>query len=261
MEVSDVLRDRMREPAGLEQMAAVSALLHAGLVALVLLAPGGWFEQRQEAPREVMTISLAGGGAVDSGGFTSIGGRAVQTTAPPEELKKPEPVRTPAAEAPAMTVPEKTAPRRSGSTAVTQAPDKARGSTPTKGAEKSEGSSLAETGVRGMGFGLSTGGGPGSGSRLDVADFCCPDYVVLMVERIRGNWDQRVETSGVAIVYFVIDRDGRLTNYQVERSSGSPILDNNALRAIARTRQLPPLPAAFPNPNLPVHLTFEYTRR
>jgi TonB family protein len=80
------------------------------------------------------------------------------------------------------------------------------------------------------------------------------------VERIRGNWDQRVETTGVTIVFFTIQRDGTLNNYKVERSSGAQVLDNNALRAISRTKQLPPLPAAFPNPTLPVHLTFEYKR-
>ena len=248
----------MREPAGLQQMAALSALLHAAFIAAVVLAPGGWFAQQQQAPREVMTISLAGGGGVDSGGFTSIGGRAVQVQTPPEAVKKPEPIRAPAAKAPEMTVPARGARPRSGA-AVAQAPDEAKGRTPTRGAEPSQGSSLAETGVRGQGFGLSTGGGPGSGSRLDVADFCCPDYVVLMVERIRSNWVQRVETSGVTVIYFTIQRDGRLTNAQIERSSGAFILDNNALRAVSRT-QLPPLPAAFPNPTLPVHLTFEYTR-
>jgi TonB family protein len=206
-----------------------------------------------------MTISLAGGGGVDSGGFTSIGGRAVQVQTPPEAIKKPEPIRAPAAKAPEMTVPARGARPRSGA-AVAQAPDEAKGRTPTRGAEPSQGSSLAETGVRGQGFGLSTGGGPGSGSRLDVADFCCPDYLVLMLEKIRGNWNQRAEVAGQTTVVFTIQRDGRITDVSVEKPSGYFALDINAQRALVSTRQLPPLPAEFTNPTLTVHLNFEYRR-
>ena len=60
---------------------------------------------------------------------------------------------------------------------VKQAPDEARGRTPTRGAETRAGSAVAETGARGQGFGLSTAAASGSGSRLDVGDFCCPDYL------------------------------------------------------------------------------------
>ena len=120
------------------------------------------------------------------------------------------------------------------------------------------GAAIAETGVRGQGFGLSTGGGPGSGSSLDVADFCCPEYIVTMLERIRSVWVQNQGTRGQAIVKFTIQRDGRITGYEVEKASGSPVLDLAALRAVAQTRTLPPLPNQFPNPTLTVHLNFEY---
>jgi protein TonB len=193
--------------------------------------------------------------------LTSIGGRAVQVETPPELAKRPEPIRPPAARAPEMTVPERGARARTGATNVAQAPADARGRTPTRGAEPTPGSTLADTGVRGQGFGLSTGGGAGSGSRLDITgDFCCPEYVLLMLEKIRGNWDQRVETGGQAIVKYTIQRDGTITDVQLERSSGTTALDLNAQRAIYRTRQLLPLPSQFPNPTLPVHLNFEYTR-
>jgi TonB family protein len=122
------------------------------------------------------------------------------------------------------------------------------------------GSAVAETGARGQGFGLSTGGGVGSGSRLDVADFCCPDYLLLMVERIRANWNARAGTVGEVIVTFTIDRDGRISGVSQETSSGNAVLDLNAMRAVVATRQLLPLPAAFPNPTLTVHLNFQYNR-
>jgi TonB family protein len=261
MEVTDVLRDRMHEPAGFQQMAVVSVLAHGSFAVLLILAPGGWLSQRVETPREVMTISLAAGTpGPTSGGMTAIGGKPVQVATPPEEVKKPEPIRAPAAKAPEMTIPQKDARSRTGAANITQAPDEARGRTPTRGAETSAGSTLAETGVRGQGFGLTTGGGGGSGSQLDVENFCCPDYIQLMVQQVYGNWDYRVERPGLAVVKFTIQRDGRITDVALVRSSGYTAHDMNAQRALVRTRQLTPLPAQFSNPTLGVQLTFDYKR-
>ena len=44
---------------------------------------------------------------------------------------------------------------------------------------------------------------------------------------------------------FTIQRDGRLTDIALEKSSGYSALDLTAQRAIYTTRQLPPLPAGF----------------
>ncbi|MQA30700.1 MAG: TonB family protein [Luteitalea sp.] len=263
MDVTDILRDRMHEPDGLRRMAVVSVLVHGAVVAALVVAPGGWLSQPEAPPKTVMTISLGGGnGGPTSGGMTSIGGRAVQTQTPPEAPKRPEPIRPPAARTPEMTVPlPGTVPRKPAPAApVKQAPDDARGTTPTKGAEPREGSAIAETGARGQGFGLTTSGGAGSGSTIDVADFCCPEYLIDMVNRIRGNWNARAEVAGLVIVLFTIQRDGTLTGSSVEKTSNYTALDINALRAVVATRQLAPLPAAFPNPSLTVHLHFEYTR-
>jgi TonB family protein len=213
----------------------------------------------------VMTISLGDGapGPVN-GGMTPTGGRPVQAEQPPEAPKRPEPIRPPAARTPEMTVPvpqAKPQPKAAAPPAVIkQAPDDARGRTPTRGAETTAGSAVAETGARGQGFGLSTGGGGGSGSRLDVADFCCPEYLIVMIERIRSNWAAHAEAVGETMVKFTIMRDGQIQGVEVEKSSGFAALDINAQRALLVTRQLPPLPAGFPNPTLTVHLNFEYTR-
>ena len=54
-------------------------------------------------------------------------------------------------------------------------------------------------------------------------------------------------------------RNGTIQSPQVERSSGFAALDNSSMRALQLTR-LAPLPAAFENPTLTVHLRFDYTR-
>lgn len=244
-------------------MVAVSTLVHGAIVALIVLAPGQWLGARAQPERRVvMTISLGGGvKGPQNGGLTNISGRAIQTVTP-EPMKRPDQNAAPAAKTPEMTIPKPAAkPLRTPSTPVKQGPDNARGTTPTKGKETSPGSAVAETGVRGVGFGLSTGGGSGSGSRLDVEDFCCPDYILLMVDRIRSNWRSQVDATGTTVVMFTIQRDGRIVNVATERSSGYGVLDNNATRAVALTARLPELPSAFPSPTLGVHLTFEYTIR
>lgn len=253
----------MAPPAGLERMAAVSALAHATILAALLLAPAGLLGDKADEPRTVMTISLGSGTpGPQNGGMTSIGGRAIQEQTPPEAPKPRQPDRPPAAKAPDMTIPKPgTTPLKNANAApVKQAPDQARGRTPTQGAEPTPGSSLAETGVHGQGFGLSTGGGKGSGSSLDidVANFCCPEYLVQMGAQIRGNWVDKSDVPGEVTVKFTIERDGRLTGIEVEKPS--PYVPNNlaAERAVLLTKQLIPLPAEYPNPTLTVDGTFQY---
>ncbi len=261
-DVTDVLRDRQHEAGGLRQMAVVSIALHAVMIVGLTFAPGAWFAAQPE-PRTVMTISLGEGApGPANGGISTIGARAIQTPQPIEAPKRPDPVRPPAARTPEMTVPipqAKPQPARPAPP-VKDAPEDARGRTPTRGAQPQFGSAVAETGARGQGFGLSTGGGAGSGSRLDVADFCCPDYVLLMVERIRSNWNSRAEATGQTMIKFTIQRDGQITDVSVLKSSGLAALDINAQRAVLVTRTLPPLPEPFPNRTLTVDLSFEYLR-
>jgi TonB family protein len=261
MDVTDVLRDRRHEPAGLTRMAAISLAVHGAIAMFLLLGPAHWFRAPVEEKKSVMTISLGGAGeGTRSGGLTAIGGRPVQTTEPSPVR---EAVRPPAAAAPEMVVPKSTAKPAQTAKPVPVPPQTtpdARGKQLTRGEEIRPGNALAETGARGQGFGLSTGGGAGSGSTLDVADFCCPDYLVLMMDKIKSNWNQQVELPGTVLVKFTIQRDGRLTDTTVERSSGALSLDQNAQRAVMVTRQLTVLPAAFPNPTLTVHLNFQYQR-
>lgn len=259
MDVTDVLRDRMREPAGLNAMVAISMTLHAGLIAVAIFAPGGLLERPETPDANVMTITLGGGGeGPRNGGINAMGGRPVQTETPPNAPR--EAVRPPAPETPEMTVPLPNAKPVKPTPEVKQAPDEARGRTPTRGAHVASGSTIAETGARGQGWGLSTGGGSGSGSTVDAVNFCCPDYIVQMLDRIRTNWVQQTEVAGTNDVKFTIQRDGRIVDVVLEKSSGFQNLDLASQRALLVTKTLNPLPAGYPNPTLTMHLNFEYKR-
>jgi TonB family protein len=256
--VSEILVDRSRELGGLERMIGASLMAHVALVAVVVLAPAWWFGGASDAePEAVMTISLGGPEGPNVGGMTTIGGRPIQTETV-EARKTIEPVRPPAARAPEMIEPKKAAPKKAEAKVDNTAKDP-KGRTPTKGAEVRQGSSVVETGARGQGFGLASGGF-GAGSYLDVANFCCPEYLTTMLSLIRNNWQENQQAAGLSVVKFTIQRDGALTNVQVERSSGYPALDFMAQRSILITRQIPPLPSAFTEPSLTVHLVFEYRR-
>lgn len=252
--VSEVLTGRTRADDGMQGMLAGSLLAHLGLLALAFFAPVGPTAQE---PPVVMTISLGGPVGPKDGGITQMGGRPVQALA--EAKRTIEPVRPPAARAPEMIEPKKAAPKKAEAK-VDNAAKNPSSRTPTKGEELRKGSAAsAWQNARGQGFGLSSGGG-GTGSVLHTANFCCPDYVAMMLDSIRANWDNNHQASGIAVVKYTIQRDGKLTEIHLERTSGYQTLDYFATRAVQVTRQLKPLPEAFTEPSLTVSLTFEYTR-
>ena len=255
--VSQVLVDRTRERGGLERMIGAAVAAHVAFIAALVVAPA-WLLGGSSAsePEAVMTISLGGPAGPNVGGMTTIGGRPIQTEAL-EARKAIEPVRPPAARAPEMIEPTKNAPKKAEAKIDAKDP---KGRTPTKGAEVRPGSSVVENPNKGLGFGLQTGGGFGSGSYLDVANFCCPEYLTTMLDLIRKNWFSQQQAVGKTVIKYTVQRNGTITDVIVERSSGYPALDFMAQRALLITRQLPALPTAFTEPSLTVHLEFEYQR-
>ena len=144
---------------------------------------------------------------------------------------------------------------------VTKSPDPSRSRTPVAGPELKTGSARVNTGGAPIPFGgLAQGGGGAGGVQLDVKNFCCPEYLAQMVQRIRQNWNASQGAGGQPIVKFTIRRDGMLTNVELERSSGQELLDLEARRAVIRTERLPSLPREFTESSLTVHLTFDFKR-
>jgi protein TonB len=251
--VTDVIVARSRDAEKLSAMVGWSVGLHVVLVAIALVVP----KAAPPPPRTVMTISLGGVVGPKAGGLTQAGGRAVQAPPPTEPVRRAE--TPPAPKPPPMTIPQPQARPRPPQPKPEQAPPEATGRTPSTGEQPREGSTRVETGARGQGFGLSTGGGGLGGVRVD-ADFCCPEYLVDMVRRIRENWQDKQGVVGSTGMRFTIRRDGTLDEIQVERPSGFFVLDEASRRALQRTQRLPPLPAGYPASELPVHLRFDYQR-
>ncbi len=243
------------ESRGLNRAILWSVGVHVTIAAVVLLVPRAWWATARQKP-PVMTISLGGTPGPRSTGTTSIGGRTIERAAPPP--KRPEPIRPAPKEEPAPAA-VKAVSRPEPKPA--KAPPKREAPTPTRppvtGPQVQAGSTAVETGAHGQGAGLTFGGG-GQGGETDLASFCCPQYLQLLLSIIDGNWNKDQPTyRGTTVLKFVIQRDGRITNVSVKQSSGYGVLDR-AARAALDQSGLPPLPPDYTNPTLTIDLTFPY---
>jgi TonB family protein len=239
-DVTDIIVARSHQPDRFNSMVAGSVAVHIGLAAFLIFGPAAWRVRDDAPPRTVMTISLGGAPGPRAGGMTPIAGRAVAETPKPVEPVKPIAAPPPPRQ---MTLPSKNV----------------RPQPPRPQEEARPGSTRTETGARGTGFGLTTGGGGGTGVQLDVANFCCPEYIQQMVTLVQQNWQRNQGVTGSTLMKFTITRKGSIEGVAVERPSGFVALDYAAQRALLLTR-LPELPPQFPNPSLTVHVTFEYQR-
>lgn len=254
--VSEVLIARAPKDDGLSSMLGASVLAHVVLVGMFVFVPAWWFGARNKVPETIMQISLGGPIGPNDGGASTLGGRTIQQVVPVEAKAPVEPVRPPAAKTPEMVEPTKAPPKKTPTNQV-DAKDP-RSTKPTKGAEIQKGASIAETNAKGLGFGLSSGGG-GAGGHLEVSDFCCPEYLVTMGSLIKSNWNSQIGAVGRTHLRFVIQKDGRIVDITIEKSSGVEVMDSFARRALLLTK-LPPLPTAYSEGALAVHLYFDYTR-
>ena len=184
-----------------------------------------------------------------------MGGRPVQAVLPPDAVRRPE--TPPASRREEMTLPSpRTKPDSRPERSSTSSPNR----TPSVGEEITDGNTRANTRQRNQGFGLAGGGAAaGSGVKVDAPDFCCPQYIELLVTVIKRAWSDDASRPASTTIKFTIARDGAVLEPQVEIASGFPELDNRALRAV-QIAKLPRLPTEYTNPTLTLHVQFDYLR-
>jgi periplasmic protein TonB len=99
--------------------------------------------------------------------------------------------------------------------------------------------------------------GSASVTGIEGGDFPYTTYLNRMTTLIAGHWFRpQSKEEVVVVIAFVIDRDGTLRDARIEKSSGNPLFDRAAYRAILEASPLPPLPFAYSGTRLGVHLTF-----
>jgi periplasmic protein TonB len=87
-------------------------------------------------------------------------------------------------------------------------------------------------------------------------------YVNIVNRTVAQNWytqeaDPRASSGRSVTVLFDINRDGTPSNPRIETRSGSPSLDQSAMRAVQRVEGFGPLPAGD---HITVEYTFHYTQ-
>jgi TonB family protein len=136
--------------------------------------------------------------------------------------------------------------------------------TQTKGTIVEDGLKTGISSGAGGGSGGSGGGGYGSGDG-GGGYFPYAYYVDLLRSRISSSWYSSLVAPGlkgkyVAAVYFIVRRDGEVSDLRLENSSGIVSLDLSARRAIENAAPFAPLPPDFPSQYLVVHFEFEWEK-
>jgi colicin import membrane protein len=103
------------------------------------------------------------------------------------------------------------------------------------------------------GVNSSTGGKP----------FPDPYYLLTIQQRITNNWNPPSQLLGKnkqmrLLVFFTVDRQGKIADIDIEETSGSTLLDQSAIRAVQLTNPLPPLPSVVKEDIIRVHFGFTY---
>jgi TonB family protein len=100
-------------------------------------------------------------------------------------------------------------------------------------------------------------------SALTDGDFRFAYYLAAIRNKIGSRWvpPQEVDARGrpiKTVLYFRVQRDGKISQASVESSSGYAFFDQTAMRALLSAAPLPPLPAGYTDNYLGVHFGFEF---
>jgi TonB family protein len=69
---------------------------------------------------------------------------------------------------------------------------------------------------------------------------------------------RKAHIEGVVLLHFVMDGEGHVTKAEIQKSSGRPALDREALALMERAQPLPALPADFPTRTLDAVVPIEF---
>jgi protein TonB len=70
---------------------------------------------------------------------------------------------------------------------------------------------------------------------------------------------RRARITGVVMLHFVMDAQGKVLSFEIAKSSGHAVLDAEALALIQRAQPLPALPADFPTRTLDAIVPVEFS--
>ena len=102
---------------------------------------------------------------------------------------------------------------------------------------------------------------PGASSRNSNAAPNWKTQLVAALERQKRYPSEARGDQGTAQLAFNVDRQGGVHNARVTRSSGSSVLDHEALALVQRAQPLPPPPPEVPGAQIPIVVPIRYNAR
>jgi len=70
---------------------------------------------------------------------------------------------------------------------------------------------------------------------------------------------RQARIEGVVMLHFVMQADGKVSSFEIAKSSGRPVLDAEALALIQRAQPLPALPPDFPTSTLDAVVPIQFS--
>ena len=77
------------------------------------------------------------------------------------------------------------------------------------------------------------------------------DYFEQLNHFIVALWEvpfHLIESNLTIVIHFRIEKTGKILHYQIQETSGNPILDLSVQKLLKKLKFLPPLPATYPKP-------------
>ena len=250
--VGNILAEREHDRLPIGAGVSLAVLLHtavaAGLLASALARPVRFVNPRAVSVRLMPAGALAGGAAV---------------AVPAQPEREPEPQKpriekaleppAPPPSSKAILLPSMEKKAEPPAPAPRQAPAAKKSEAPRPAAPGDTRATAPGHTINASGSGVGIGG-----ARLDQEDFQYSYYIERMILAVGVNWFKPAQVVPVEpVVRFHIERDGTVSDPEIETSSGLPFVDRAALRAVIAASPLPPLPPEYAGSRLGVHLIFE----
>jgi len=111
-----------------------------------------------------------------------------------------------------------------------------------------------ETKTKGNGGSGGKGSGAGGASEFGW-------YGNMLHDRFYSEWVQPtsvVHSTKISVLVRIrIQKDGRISDYSIAKSSGNPVVDDSVTAAAARVKQVDPLPSGLGGDYYDVNINFE----
>ena len=188
---------------------------------------------------------------------------APEATPPPQLAARPAPESVPSPAEPRREFREEPPQERSGLSLGGPPRDVRLPSAPTSPAPRAR-PSLRDQ-IAGLGSGLTADAGEIAKRTvpLDSREPRFLDYLARLKRHIQGEWmypeeAQRVGMGGELMLVFTLNKAGTLTYIRLVESSGFPVLDNEALRAIKAAAPFDPFPPQMGDEPWNISAIFRY---